>query len=409
MNRKLFLSMLLAGCMAVIMPAAVYAESEVTAEEATEKSTEKVEKKKKSAKGLSDDLYSFSVKVGDVAYQFPMTYAEFMEKGGWEVSKYYQDQEEDPLTPNSYTFFGVEKEKNEMTAYLINYDINEVAMADCYVGGVEINGEHYFDAENVEVLMPGGIKVGVSTMKDIQAAYGTPSDTYEGDSYTKVTYKKDSYSYVDLYVYKDSNVLKNVEIRNFEEPEGFVHGEVSKEVPEVVTNYKKPKALTDDFTDPIVEYFGNLYRLPAPVSAFTANGWKIENESEDDYVVGDGFAAINMSKDNQSVRFYLYNYSHNATTYENCLVRELGFYTYDNAAINMKLSGGVVLGANADELMAAAKENEYYVDDKMEDGYLTIAKNDDVKYSNNVEFWINTEEDAVAVAGFSITCRDIEE
>lgn len=247
--------------------------------------------------------------------------------------------------------------------------------------------------------------MGEANMEAVQAAYGTPSDTYEGDQYTKITYEKDIYEEVALYVYKEGDVLNQIDIRYFAEPEGFVVGEVSKEVPDFVTNYKAPEALTDDFTDPIVEYFGDLYQLPAPVCAFTTNGWTLDDISEDDYVAGDGFAAVNMRKDNQSIRFYLYNDSHNATAYENCMVRELSFYTYDNEVIDMKLSGGVTLGANADELMAAAKENGYYVEDKMEDGYLTVSKTEDDKYKNNVEFWINTKEDAVAIAGIDFTNR----
>ncbi len=414
MKKKVFLSLCLTGCMMATAPAVVYAEAEETtneteetaeapAEEETEEAAEEAAPAEDTEAGLSDDIYSFSVQIGGEIYQFPMLYADFVEKGGWEVSSYYADQEEDMLTPNSYTFMGFEKDGNKVSIDVINYDINEVPMKECYAGGLNIDGSYDFDEKAIEVVLPGGIKMGEATMEDIEAAYGAPSDTYEGDLYTKVSYERDSYEEISLYVYKESGTLGQIDIRNFAEPEGFQVGEVSTEVPEIVTSYEVPKALTDDYTDPIVEYMGDLYRLPAPVSAFLANGWSIKDVSESDYVRGGGIAFVDMLKDNQSMHMAIYNDTNNATSYENCMVHELEFHTYDNEIIAMKLSGGVTLGANADELMAAAKENEYYVNDRIESGYLTVAKSEDVKYDNYVEFWIDTSEDEVAIAG--ITCR----
>lgn len=414
MKRKLFLSLCLAGCMMATAPAFVYAEAEETAketeettEEQAEETTEEAEPEK--AEGLSDDLYSFSVQIGEVIYQFPMTYEDFVKNGDWGVSKYYEGQEEDMLTPNSYTFMGLEKDGNKVSVDVINYDINEAAMKDCYVGGLKIDGNYDFEINSVEVTMPGGIKLGAANLDDLEKAYGTPSDTYEGDLYTKVTYEKDSYEEISFYVFKDDNTLKEIDIRNFSEPEGFTAGEVSKEIPEIVANYETPKALTDDFTDPVVEYMGDLYRLPAPVSAFLANGWSIQDADEAAYVRGGGIAFVNLMKDNQSVHMAIYNDTSNATSYENCMIHELEFHTYDNEVIAMKLSGGVTLGADSDILMAAAKENEYYVKDEIENGYLTIAKNEDVKYDNYVEFWIDTSKDEVAVAGITSHFEEITE
>jgi hypothetical protein len=182
-------------------------------------------------------------------------------------------------------------------------------------------------------------------------------------------------------------------------PDDFEVGEVSTEVPDVVANYQAPEALSEDYLDPVVEYFGDLYQLPAPVSAFVENGWTIQNASDDDYVSGNSMEAIDMMKENQTVHFYIYNVTGNATTYENCMVRELSYHTYDESIIDMKLSGGITLGSDSDEILAFADENGYLYTDEREDGYLQIYKNEKRKNDEYVEFWFSSDGDQVAVDG----------
>jgi hypothetical protein len=106
-----------------------------------------------------------------------------------------------------------------------------------------------------------------------------------------------------------------------------------------------------------------------------------------------------MMKENQTVHFYIYNETGNATTYENCMVRELDFHTYDESIIDMKLSGGITLGANSDEIIAYADENGYLYSDDREDGYLQIYKNEKRKNDDYVEFWFSSDGDQVTVDG----------
>ena len=41
-------------------------------------------------------------------------------------------------------------------------------------------------------------------------------------SIQKMTYQKDTYERVELYVYKETNTLLQADIRNFKEPEGSI-------------------------------------------------------------------------------------------------------------------------------------------------------------------------------------------
>ena len=389
--KKKTLIMVLTGCM-VLSPVSVYAAdaTETTTEaEVTETAAQEDSADSESTGELGDDIYSFSLKFDGQTMTFPMTYQEFTDMG-WELSS-----SEDPdtkVSTNSYGMLTFNKGASSVYADVINLGINEVGLEDCLIGGISVDGSYDVDLTAVSVKLPGDIELGKATLDDIKAAYGEPSDTYEGDLYTKLTYEKDSYQEVELSVFKDENTLKEVDMRNFEEPEDYDKGTVSDEVPDIVTSYETPTALGDDMMDTAVEYMGDLYSLPAPVSAFTANGWEIQDAEDTPYVEGGGIAFIDMMKNNQSIHFSVYNETENATALENCFVRELSFATYDPESIAMKLSGDITLGADKAELIKMADEKGYISEEN--DDYLRIYPNKDSKIRNYVEFWFNKDEDS---------------
>ena len=389
--QKKTLIMVLTGCM-VLSPVSVYAAdaTETTTEaEVTETAAQEDSADSESTGELGDDIYSFSMEFDGQTMKFPMTYQEFTDMG-WELSS-----SEDPdtkVSTNSYGMLTFNKGASSVYADVINLGINEVGLEDCLIGGISVDGSYDVDLTAVSVKLPGDIELGKATLDDIKAAYGEPSDTYEGDLYTKLTYEKDSYQEVELSVFKDDNTLKEVDMRNFEEPEDYDKGTVSDEVPDIVTSYETPTALGGDMMDTAVEYMGDLYSLPAPVSAFTANGWEIQDAEDTPYVEGGGIAFIDMMKNNQSIHFSVYNETENATALENCFVRELSFATYDPESIAMKLSGDITLGADKAELIKMADEKGYISEEN--DDYLRIYPNKDSKIRNYVEFWFNKDEDS---------------
>ena len=389
--KKKTLIMVLTGCM-VLSPVSVYAAdaTETTTEaEVTETAAQEDSADSESTGERGDDIYSFSMEFDGQTMKFPMTYQEFTDMG-WELSS-----SEDPdtkVSTNSYGMLTFNKGASSVYADVINLGINEVGLEDCLIGGISVDGSYDVDLTAVSVKLPGDIELGKATLDDIKAAYGEPSDTYEGDLYTKLTYEKDSYQEVELSVFKDDNTLKEVDMKNFEEPEDYDKGTVSDEVPDIVTSYETPTALGDDMMDTAVEYMGDLYSLPAPVSAFTANGWEIQDAEDTPYVEGGGIAFIDMMKNNQSIHFSVYNETENATALENCFVRELSFATYDPESIAMKLSGDITLGADKAELIKMADEKGYISEEN--DDYLRIYPNKDSKIRNYVEFWFNKDEDS---------------
>lgn len=348
---------------------------------------------------LSDDLYSFQLEYQGELYQLPMAYSDFTEQG-WVLSEY--DDPEMMVGTNSYTSIGFVKGDLSIRADVINFGINEAPVEECLIGGISID-EGYSDTDlsSVSIVLPKGIRMGEADLEDIKAAYGEPSDTYEGDNYVKVTYERDLYQEVELYVYQDGQTLRQVSLRNFTEPEGFDKGTVSDETPDIVAAYTAPEKSGDSFMEPYVEYFGDLYALPAPVSAFEANGWSVLDKEDVDFVEGDGLAFVDMMKENQTMRFTVYNLTQNAVTLENCFVTELKQATYDPEVLSMKLSGNVSLGADKSQLIALAEESGCLYEDDAENGYLTIYPNKENKLDTYLEVWFNQDESDTAAAGLT--------
>ena len=353
---------------------------------------------------LGTDIYGYQVEYAGNLIQLPMTYDDFTAMG-WTLSK--NDSPDTMISTGSY---GMATFNNgEVSAYvdMINFGINEAPLSDCLVGGIKLDlawGD--IDLSSLTVKLPGGIVMGTSNIEDIKAAYGEPSDTYEGDLYTKMTYQQDSYQRAELYVYKEENTLLQVDLRNFKEPEDFDKGSVSTEIPDIVSNYKAPAALGSDFMDPDVEFMGSLYRLPAPVSAFLDNGWVMKDIAEDAFLEGGGLEFIEMMKENQTARFSVYNLTENATSIENCFVTELSFGSYDPEILALKLSEDITLGADKNELLTKASERGYLYDDK--DNYLTIYPDKDSKLDHYVEFWFNEDESTTQAASITVHHELIE-
>ena len=403
--RRKYLAFLLAGCMSLSFPTAAWGavESEDPAQTETSLDTSGETEGNPHAE-LGTDIYGYQVEYAGNLIQLPMTYDDFTAMG-WTLSK--NDSPDTMISTGSY---GMATFNNgEVSAYvdMINFGINEAPLSDCLVGGIKLDlawGD--IDLSSLTVKLPGGIVMGTSNIEDIKAAYGEPSDTYEGDLYTKMTYQQDSYQRAELYVYKEENTLLQVDLRNFKEPEDFDKGSVSTEIPDIVSNYKAPTALGSDFMDPDVEFMGSLYRLPAPVSAFLDNGWVMKDVAEDAFLEGGGLEFIEMMKENQTARFSVYNLTENATSIENCFVTELSFGSYDPEIVALKLSEDITLGADKNELLTKASERGYLYDDK--DNYLTIYPDKDSKLDHYVEFWFNEDESTTQAASITVHHELIE-
>ncbi|MBQ6887241.1 MAG: hypothetical protein IJN54_06995 [Lachnospiraceae bacterium] len=374
--------------------------SETVSEDETVAETESAKEPKSDAKKtsanmpseLSDDLYSFQVSINGTVYQFPMWYSDF-ENLGWT----YDGDNTQTLTSNQYSLSEVwEKDGFSVYTQLANLSMNTVPYSKCMISEITFDDYHLEDCD-WEIILPKGIQYGVSNADDIKAAYGEPTRDYDGDLYYNMTYEYDIYQEIDLYVYKETNTLDKIEIRNMIELEG-ADNSVDPTVPDVVKNYQAPSSLGDDYYSHNVELEGNLYTLPCPVSEFIANGFTINESNSDTEVGSDSHGWIELRYNNQTLRAMIYNYADYATVTENCFVTEVECNDYD-AKFALTLPGNIKIGSSEDDVLKAIEgfnyEKELSESSSYSYTYYTIYHPDDRSYYSCYEIKI---EDGVVVA-----------
>lgn len=292
---------------------------------------------------LSDDWKDYQIQIDGQVYQFPMMYSDFVAMG-------WSGDVDEEIQPNQYTWTSFTYGNVSATVYILNLGMNTLPVEECLIGGIDID-TYYWDLTEVPVVLPGGIERGKADVAAIEAAYGTPSDTYEGDLYTQLTYETDIYSDMDLSVYKESGVLEEIDIRNFVEPEGFDAGEASDEVPEAVAAYTKPEALSDDLSDYQIELDGEVYSIPVPVSVLIADGWELDENASESVIAAKSSGWVTVRKGGQEIDKLAHNYENYATTPENCWFREINVGEYETN-VSGKLPGGITTGMSEAEFLS---------------------------------------------------------
>ena len=381
--------------------------SEISSETAltTDTETESTSESSNSTSELSDDIYSFQIKINSDIYSFPMSFDDLISMG-WE----YIDDDSAELAPNNYS--PTERFKlGNLEAYvtMVNLGINTEPISDCTVAGISIDSFQMADVTDVAIELPGGIQYGVSTLDDITAAYGTPSDTYEGDLYTKVSYEKDYYQDVELYVDSETGFLNEIALENMsaEEDTGSdAAADLSDEPTPEVLSYQAPSELGDDFTSFIVEYAGDLYQLPAPLSEFVKNGWTIDTSQSASYVAGKSYDWVYMSKDNQNYHTIVRNYSPDAAVIENCFVTDVeGNVNSTNLPITVQK--GLTLGLTETEVVSALEGVDYELEDESETFHYYNIKSPESSL-DYVQIVINTEDDSVIAINVTNTPKTLD-
>ena len=363
---------------------------EVTPEPEAEGEVEEAEDGAKPATdmpaNLSDDLYDFQVSIDGTVYQFPMWYSDF-EALGWE----YTGDNTQTLSSNQYTAAEVWK-KDGVTVYtsFANLSMNSAAFTDCMVCGITLEKYNLKDC-GWEIILPGGIQYGVSDTDAIKAAYGDPSSDYDGSNYYKMSYEYDTYNDIELYVYKDSGVLEEIEIRNIVELEG-ADNSVDETVPEIVKNYQAPEELGTDLYSFNVEFEGNLYTLPCPVSEFVANGFKIDENNTDMEIAAGSFGWVDLRYNNQTLHVIARNYADYATVIDNCFVVSVESSDYD-PKFDLVIPGNIKRGDN-EATVKAAIEGFHYETETSDSGY-TYYEIYDPNGSKLDSYSITIKDDAV--------------
>lgn len=353
--------------------------------------------------GIINPIYDFSIKIEEEYYSFPMTYEDLISYG-WTLDP--EEDSEEWVPVNRYGHVKFYRDEDEIQVLLLNQKINAVLKKQCVVAGIYINRKKLKlngkESLETKIRLPRGVLLGQATTREIKNAYGEPEEEYVATYYKRYRYKRAVYQQVDLYVDIETGTLEAFYLRNFTEMDDFDKGRVSEEIPRNVVAYKVPEHMEDDLLGSVLEYGGDLYRLPAPVSAFLKNGWKVEAQTAP-YVEGNTMTSIFMKKDDVKVKMQVFNYEENAAWIENCFITTLSTLVYDKR-ITLRLAGNYSIGAKKQDLLKAAQEKGY-ICKTVQDRLFIYPKNKKDKHWINI--WFDEEEDPNAAASIAYRNRQL--
>lgn len=328
---------------------------------------------------LPDELWKFQFAINGEVYDLPSKIQE------WEAQGYALpgDRVEASLETESYVQ-GEKLEGQEQTFFVdvVNLESTEQKLKDCYVGGITLE-----ESEDAVFQLPGDILIGGSFLPQVTEAYGTPTDEYEEKDSIYLTYEYGIYKKAELVFDLEEERLYKAVLTNYREP-GEAE-EISKEIPEAVTEYQEPQAYSVDLLDYVVAYGGDLYRIPAPVSRFQEKGWKILEEGSDASVKGGKHGYVSLEKDDQVLYAVVRNYSQEPVSIENTFVTSLSG-DLEVTKVSIGAGDGITLGMTEEDMKIRLGGATYQVDED-EKGNSRYSCYSDESGQNYVRFLVDKE------------------
>lgn len=157
----------------------------------------------KAPTSLSSDLFSFQVKYGGALYQLPAPVAEFV-KNGWVLQT---DASETVAAQSSRVGVELRKDNQVLRTNVQNYSDKEDSVKNCFVTDVMYDDNQ----TKISIQLPKGITEN-STLAQIQAAYGKPSETEDSATYHYYLYGS-IWKQVEFYVYKSNNKVMKIAVQ----------------------------------------------------------------------------------------------------------------------------------------------------------------------------------------------------
>lgn len=350
---------------------------------------------------MSDDLFDFTFKLDGVVYQLPCDFKDFTENG-WSISS-RGTTENTMVYGEDQNCFSMSKGDNNIVVWAYNMSGNAKKIKDCKIGSIDISNDRKAD-----FVIAKGINI-KSSIEEIKNAYDIHGEHHrDTDNFTEIIcyYTKDGktngngvYFHFNSFDNKDCVLIQ---LKNYVKTDGD-YTETKSEVPEYINAYEKPINMGIDFKSSVVKIEGDLYKLPAPVSEFINNGWKIIEKN--DYVVAGDTDSIKIEKDSKVLEISIVNYATYQTTVESCAV--LSFYITDENNIDIQagslLDGYLTIGSDKKDVLEFINEEFQHIENEFSDKYgyyeyLAVTK--DREYT----FLVEVDKETQKVCAISLKC-----
>ena len=305
-----------------------------------------------------EDIYTFEVAIAGRTYSFPTWVSELTAKG-WTAKS---DLSETLKADDDDTIY-LEKDGTTYIFRVYNFSMNEVPLEECVITGFRTDEFYFANGEFPDVVLPTGIKLGVSTKEEILATYGEPTGGYESDTndYQVLDYEYDRYHYVYLTI--EGGLLTGIEMRNDTEPAG-ISKEVSYAIPDYVANYEVPASFDKAPEATMFKMDDVAYDLPCPVAQLLENGFALTSEYKGLALASGEQAVAKLRYGNVTLECSVKNFAKYGTVIENCFVTEVKDYN-----LGIEVLGGIKLGMKEADAEALLKGLEYEKEESVHAAY----------------------------------------
>ena len=345
----------------------------------------------------SDNLYSYQVTLDGKLYQLPVDYS-VLAADGW---TYDEEKENVTLNPNESTYEYLYKNGSCISVDFFNNKRNVVALDDCAINmlGVEVP---YDNSALPSFSLPGGISVD-SSYEDVIATYGEPTTYYYSELYQSLYYGPDYDTEVSIYIYE--GYIDEILVRNSTPPfDKYV--ELSNP-PAEVASYKKPVTLGTTWNTFTVNYGGDLYSIPAPVTAFLENGWEFMSDPNAELVSAQSSSEswVILRKDNQFLFSFPQNYSNVEQPIPYCFITDIESVHVDSygTKVPLELPGGITLQSTQADLLAVLGEPDTKYDSEYYPSW-TYGEN----WYRNITIYFQNEDDMIYIESIYVSNDTME-
>lgn len=355
--------------------------------QASEQSAESAVESGEAADYLAQ-LYEFKVKVAGEEMQIPVSYRELADRGWALAASPYGETVSDKQSVGNFDLVFPYFAKGNVvmsarmingenrTRYLMDLEVSEVTFALSFMTGTV-----------PDIVLPGNIIMGKSTEADVKAAYGEPTFSYVGDAsrYGVLTYSLGEDQSVSFSHDNDTDkVIKSITMTN--EMELYRKGMeyISTIQPSAEASaYIAPTDLGTEIASGIYEFEGDVYRFPAPLTAFLDKGWTIESRALFAYFLNPGEEiGVSMERNGVSKYVTVRNNGTERTSIHNCFT--------PGAFSESILPNRIHMGSSRSDVLKALEGTDFTYD---EENSLYTVKNTERKLQ--VEIWVYDYDDKV--------------
>ncbi|MGN0435758.1 MAG: serine/threonine protein kinase, partial [Wujia sp.] len=267
---------------------------------------------------LSSNWRDYQISIDGTVVQFPIPYSE------WKTMGWKSDYLPTNISAGDSQYVLFYNDNMEVDVMITNFKSTEVDITDTFIIGISIDGSFNEVSDKAAIELPGGIKFGVSSIEDAKLAFGAPEYIYEGEDYTSLDYAGDTYEDGMELKFSTDNVLISITLGTTARPEGLPDdsADIPIEAPDFNNDYTAPETGSTDRFDNIITLDGINYRLPAPVSEFTKNGWILDTAT-DPYIGGASNTVTYLEKGGNKIEVTIANRTKDAMFPANGLVERI--------------------------------------------------------------------------------------